>query len=96
MKIIDYNNAKETIGSRMLADGMDLIIDLDKSHGSWLVDARDGKEYLDVTRAEKMVYVFNMYYDGYGKGSILSIDYSTNFYNNVVPYYLSVGCYISI
>ena len=35
----------------------------------------DGKEYLDVTRAEKMVYVFNMYYDGYGKGSILSIDY---------------------
>ena len=35
----------------------------------------DGKEYLDVTRAEKMVYIFNMYYDGYGKGAILSIDY---------------------
>ena len=48
MKIIDYNNAKETIGSRMLADGMDLIIDLDKSHGSWLVDGRNGREYLDL------------------------------------------------
>ena len=48
MKIIDYNNAKETIGSRMLADGMDLIIDLDKSHGSWVVDGRNGREYLDL------------------------------------------------
>ncbi|MED5426539.1 MAG: L-lysine 6-transaminase [Candidatus Neomarinimicrobiota bacterium] len=48
MKIIDYNNAKETIESRMLADGMDLIIDLDKSHGSWLVDGRNGREYLDL------------------------------------------------
>ena len=48
MKIIDYNNTKETIGSRMLADGMDLIIDLDKSHGSWLVDGRNGREYLDL------------------------------------------------
>ena len=35
----------------------------------------DGKEYLDVTRAEKMVYVFDMYYDGYGKGAIQKIDY---------------------
>ena len=48
MKIIDYNNAKKTIGNRMLADGMDLIIDLDKSHGAWLVDGRDGREYLDL------------------------------------------------
>jgi L-lysine 6-transaminase len=32
----------------MLADGMDQVIDLKKSHGSWLVDARDGKEYLDL------------------------------------------------
>ena len=48
MKSIDYNNAKETIRSRMLADGMDLIIDLDKSHGAWLVDGRDDREYLDL------------------------------------------------
>tara|TARA_Y100000590_G_scaffold469415_1_gene656863 strand:- start:3005 stop:4321 length:1317 start_codon:yes stop_codon:yes gene_type:complete len=48
MKSIDYKNVKETIGSRMLADGMDLIIDLDKSHGVWLVDGRDDREYLDL------------------------------------------------
>ena len=35
----------------------------------------DGKEYLDVTRSEKMANVFDMYYDGYGKGAIQRIDY---------------------
>ena len=39
--------AKTKIGKRILADGMDQIIDLNKSHGSWLVDSRDEKEYLD-------------------------------------------------
>ena len=32
----------------MLADGMEQVIDLKKSHGSWMVDARDGKEYVDL------------------------------------------------
>jgi len=32
----------------MLADGMEEIIDLQKSHGSWFVDARDGREFLDL------------------------------------------------
>ena len=32
----------------MLADGMEPVIDLGKSHGSWLVDGRDGREYLDL------------------------------------------------
>jgi L-lysine 6-transaminase len=32
----------------MLADGMEQVIDLKKSHGTWMVDARDGKEYLDL------------------------------------------------
>ena len=32
----------------MLADGMDLVMDLDRSHGSWIVDQRDGTEYLDL------------------------------------------------
>ena len=32
----------------MLADGMSPVIDLDKSHGSWLVDGNTGKEYLDL------------------------------------------------
>lgn len=31
-----------------LADGMPLVCDLAASHGSWLVDARDGEEYLDL------------------------------------------------
>ena len=32
----------------LLVDGLDLVLDLDASHGSWLVDARDGTEYLDM------------------------------------------------
>ena len=31
----------------MLADGMDIIVDLKKSKGSWLVDQRNGDRYLD-------------------------------------------------
>ena len=46
--MIDAKNVHATIGKYMLADGMDQVIDLKKSHGSWLVDARDGKEYLDL------------------------------------------------
>jgi len=40
-------NVRKTIADNMLADGFDQIIDLDKSHGSWFVDKRDNKEYLD-------------------------------------------------
>ena len=32
----------------MLADGMSPIIDLERSHGSWLVDGNTGREYLDL------------------------------------------------
>jgi L-lysine 6-transaminase len=38
----------DTIARHMLADGFDLVLDLDDSHGSTLVDARDGTEYLDL------------------------------------------------
>jgi len=38
----------ETLGKHILADGMDPVIDLKSSHGSWLVDKRDGREYLDL------------------------------------------------
>ena len=31
----------------MLVDGFHLVMDLERSHGSWIVDARDGREYLD-------------------------------------------------
>ena len=37
-----------TIARHMLADGFDLVLDLDGSQGSTLVDARDGTEYLDL------------------------------------------------
>ena len=32
----------------ILADGLDLVLDLDRSAGSYLVDARDGRRYLDM------------------------------------------------
>jgi L-lysine 6-transaminase len=32
----------------LLVDGFRLVADLEASHGSWLVDARDGREYLDL------------------------------------------------
>ena len=35
----------------------------------------DGEECLDVTRSGKMVNVFNLYYDRYGKESVKKIDY---------------------
>ena len=35
----------------------------------------DGKEHLDVTRSEKMVNVFDLYYDRYGKGAVQKITY---------------------
>ena len=35
----------------------------------------DGETRLDVTRSGKMVNVFDMYYDRYGKGSVQKIDY---------------------
>ena len=35
----------------------------------------EGEERLDVTRSGKMVNVFNLYYDRYGKDSVKKIDY---------------------
>ena len=35
----------------------------------------EGKEYIDVTRSEKMSNVFDMYYDRYGKGVVQKIEY---------------------
>ena len=35
----------------------------------------EGETFLDVTRSSKMVNVFDMYYDRYGKGSVQKIDY---------------------
>jgi len=45
---IEATHVREVLGKHILTDGYDLIIDLEKSHGSWVVDARDGSEYLDM------------------------------------------------
>tara|TARA_S200000501_G_C20856580_1_gene757978 strand:+ start:596 stop:1945 length:1350 start_codon:yes stop_codon:yes gene_type:complete len=39
---------RSVISKSILADGMSPIIDLKKSHGSWLVDKVSGREYLDL------------------------------------------------
>jgi len=43
-----YSDVHKVIGKHMLADGMSPVIDLDNSHGSWLVDGNTGDEYLDL------------------------------------------------
>jgi len=45
---IEATRVREILGRHILADGYDPIIDLAKSHGSWIVDERDGSEYLDM------------------------------------------------
>jgi L-lysine 6-transaminase len=35
------------LGRKTLADGYDIVVDLEKSHGAWLHDARSGRDYLD-------------------------------------------------
>jgi L-lysine 6-transaminase len=40
-------NVHKILGRHILADGMDLVMDLNRSHGSWIVDQKDGTEYLD-------------------------------------------------
>ena len=48
MNKVSSNKVRSEIEKFMLADGMDQVIDLEKSHGVWLVDGRNGKEYLDL------------------------------------------------
>jgi L-lysine 6-transaminase len=48
MTKISANAVRNTIEKRMLADGFEPVIDLKKSHGSWFVDKRDDKAYLDL------------------------------------------------
>lgn len=48
MTTISANAVRNTIEKRMLADGFEPVIDLKKSHGSWFVDKRDNREYLDL------------------------------------------------
>ena len=45
---VDSKNVKASLDKHILADGFDLITDLEESHGSWLIDKRDGSEFLDM------------------------------------------------
>lgn len=45
--MIPADQVKRTIAGHLLADGMDIVIDFDKSTGSWLIDKRNGDRYLD-------------------------------------------------
>ncbi|MEE8469468.1 MAG: aminotransferase class III-fold pyridoxal phosphate-dependent enzyme, partial [Planctomycetota bacterium] len=45
--MIDAKQVHETLARHQLADGMPMVMDLEKSHGAWLHDAVSGQEYLD-------------------------------------------------
>jgi L-lysine 6-transaminase len=45
--MIAARDVKTTIGKYLLADGMDIIVDLKNSKGSWIIDKRNGDKYLD-------------------------------------------------
>jgi len=38
----------DRLARHVLTDGYRLVLDAERSHGSWLVDARDGREFLDL------------------------------------------------
>ena len=48
MTQIDPKLVHATLGRHQLADGYPYVLDLERSHGSWLVDAVTGTEYLDM------------------------------------------------
>jgi len=52
---VEAKKVRELLGKNILADGFEPILDLEKSHDSWIIDKRDGSEYLDM---------FSMYASG--------------------------------
>jgi L-lysine 6-transaminase len=47
-RALDPGTVRSRVAAHILADGFEFVLDLDRSHGSTLVDARDGSEYLDL------------------------------------------------
>jgi L-lysine 6-transaminase len=45
---VSAERVHEVLGQHVLADGFRLVYDTGASHGSWIVDARSGEEYLDL------------------------------------------------
>jgi L-lysine 6-transaminase len=44
---MEARRVHETLRRHQLADGFSIVLDLERSHGAWLVDAVTGTEYLD-------------------------------------------------
>ncbi len=45
---VPASEVHERLAEHLLVDGYRLVLDIERSHGSWLVDARDGREFLDL------------------------------------------------
>ncbi len=48
MSLTPPDNVHDVLSRYMLADGFDQIVDLEKSHGSWIYDPISEREYLDL------------------------------------------------
>lgn len=48
MTMIDPNAVHSTLAQAQLADGLPIVMDLERSHGVWLHDSRGGEDYLDL------------------------------------------------
>ena len=46
--VVSPEQVHDVLGQHLLADGFKLVYDTRASHGSWIVDARSGDEYLDL------------------------------------------------
>ena len=44
---IQPSQVKDILGKHILADGLDMVLDLEKSQGAYLYDSKSGKNYLD-------------------------------------------------
>ena len=45
---VSPDSVHDVLARSILADGLDLVLDIERSHGSHLVDARTGRSYLDM------------------------------------------------
>ncbi|MEH3138941.1 MAG: L-lysine 6-transaminase [Mycobacterium kyogaense] len=45
---ITPEDVRPVLARSILADGLDLVLDVERSHGSYLIDARSGRGYLDM------------------------------------------------
>ena len=46
--VLRPDDVRDVLARSILADGLDLVLDIDRSSGSYLVDARTGERYLDM------------------------------------------------